>query len=63
LARRAAGRPCTPGATLRGWTEVLQNPAESASLPLHYDPALDPAHELEVLRATAPLVHTGVDGR
>jgi NitT/TauT family transport system substrate-binding protein len=50
------------GATLRGWTEALQNPIESAMLPLHYNPTLDPAHELQVLRATAPLVSTG-EGR
>jgi NitT/TauT family transport system substrate-binding protein len=48
-------------ATVRGWTEALQDPAESARLPLHYNPALDPVHELDVLQATAPLVHTGVD--
>ena len=48
-------------ATLRGWSEALQEPVESARLPLRYNPALDPAHELEVLRATAPLVNTGAD--
>jgi NitT/TauT family transport system substrate-binding protein len=48
-------------ATLRGWSEALQDPSESAKLSLHYSPALDPAHELEVLEATAPLVQTSVD--
>lgn len=48
-------------ATLHGWTEALQNHPESARLPLHYNPALDPAHELDVLRASAPLIHTGID--
>jgi NitT/TauT family transport system substrate-binding protein len=48
-------------ATMRGWAEALQDPAESAKLPLHYDPKLDPAHELANLEATAPLVHTGMD--
>ena len=48
-------------ATMRGWAEALQDPAESARLSLHYDPKLDPAHELANLRASAPLVHTGAD--
>ena len=48
-------------ATQRGWVAALQDPSASAKLPLHYDPALDPEHELQVLRATAPLVHTGAD--
>jgi NitT/TauT family transport system substrate-binding protein len=48
-------------ATMRGWAEALQDPTESARLPLHYDPKLDPARELEHIKATAPLVHTGVD--
>jgi NitT/TauT family transport system substrate-binding protein len=48
-------------ATQHGWAAALQDPIASAKLPLHYNPALDPEHELQVLRATAPLVHTGVD--
>lgn len=48
-------------ATVRGWTEALQDPENSAKLPLRYDPKLDPVHEAQVLKATAPLVHTGVD--
>jgi NitT/TauT family transport system substrate-binding protein len=48
-------------ATMRGWTQALQYPTESARLPLHYNPRLDPAHELELLKASAPLVHTGAD--
>lgn len=48
-------------ATMRGWAEGLQDPTESAKLSLHYDPHLDPAHELANLKATAPLVHTGMD--
>jgi ABC-type nitrate/sulfonate/bicarbonate transport system substrate-binding protein len=48
-------------ATLRGWTEALQAPEESARLPLHYNRALDPVHEVNVLRASGPLIHTGVD--
>lgn len=47
--------------TMRGWAEALQDPAESAKLSLHYNPRLDPAHELANLKATAPLVHTGMD--
>jgi NitT/TauT family transport system substrate-binding protein len=48
-------------ATMRGWAGALQHPEEGATLPLAYDPALDPAHQREILDATAPLVHTGVD--
>jgi NitT/TauT family transport system substrate-binding protein len=48
-------------ATLRGWTEALADPEASAKLPLRYNPKLDPEHETQVLNATAPLVHTGVD--
>jgi NitT/TauT family transport system substrate-binding protein len=48
-------------ATMRGWTEALQDPINSARLPLHYDPKLDVARQLENLRASSPLVHTGVD--
>ena len=48
-------------ASMRGWAEALQDPTASARLPLHYDPKLDAAVELEHLEATAPLVHTGVD--
>ncbi len=48
-------------ATLRGWTEALQTPEESARLPLHYNPQLDPVHETSVLEASGPLIHTGVD--
>ena len=48
-------------ATLRGWTEVLQDPEKNARLALHYDSKLDPAHERDRLKASGPLVHTGVD--
>jgi NitT/TauT family transport system substrate-binding protein len=48
-------------ATLQGWAAALQDPAESAKLPLHYNPALNPVHEVQVLQASAPLVHIGVD--
>ena len=48
-------------ATLRGWTEALQAPEQSAKLPLHYNPELDPVHEVQVLEASGPLIHTGVD--
>jgi ABC-type nitrate/sulfonate/bicarbonate transport system substrate-binding protein len=48
-------------ATMRGWTHALQNPRESADLALYYNPHLDPAHEHELLRASAPLIHTGMD--
>jgi NitT/TauT family transport system substrate-binding protein len=48
-------------ATLRGWTEALQHPEESAKLALAYNPQLQVPHELQVLKASAPLIHTGVD--
>jgi ABC-type nitrate/sulfonate/bicarbonate transport system substrate-binding protein len=48
-------------ATLRGWAEALQDPEKSAALSLRYDPALDPVHERDRVKASAPLVHTGVD--
>jgi NitT/TauT family transport system substrate-binding protein len=48
-------------ATMHGWAQALQHPAESAKLPLFYNQHLDPAHELELLKASAPLVHTGAD--
>lgn len=48
-------------ATLRGWTEALQDPETNSLLALRYDPALDPVHELDRLKASAPLIHTGAD--
>ena len=48
-------------ATMRGWTHALQDPSESAELALRYNQHLDPAHERELLRASAPLIHTGTD--
>jgi NitT/TauT family transport system substrate-binding protein len=48
-------------ATLRGWAEALQNPEESAKLALQYNAELDLAHEVQVLKASAPLIHTGTD--
>jgi NitT/TauT family transport system substrate-binding protein len=48
-------------ATLRGWTEALQDPEKNSRLALRYDPKLDPAHELDRLRSSGPLIHTGVD--
>jgi NitT/TauT family transport system substrate-binding protein len=48
-------------ATMRGWSEALQDPAASARLALHYDPTLDLEHQHELLKASAPLVHTGME--
>ena len=48
-------------ATLRGWTEALHDPEESAKLALQYNPQLQLAHEAQVLKASAPLIHTGTD--
>jgi NitT/TauT family transport system substrate-binding protein len=46
-------------ATMHGWARALEDPAESAKLPLLYNQHLDPAHERELIEASAPLVHTG----
>jgi NitT/TauT family transport system substrate-binding protein len=48
-------------ATLRGWSEALQDRETNSRLALRYDPTLDPVHELDRLKASAPLIHTGVD--
>jgi NitT/TauT family transport system substrate-binding protein len=48
-------------ATLRGWTEALHDPQESAKLALQYNPQLELPHEVQVLKASAPLIHTGTD--
>jgi NitT/TauT family transport system substrate-binding protein len=48
-------------ATLRGWQAALQDPEKNSRLALHYDPKLDPTHELDRLRSSGPLIHTGVD--
>ncbi len=48
-------------ATLRGWTEALHDPEESAKLALQYNPQLQLPHEVQVLKASAPLIHTGID--
>lgn len=48
-------------ATMLGWSLALQDPPASAKLSLHYDPTLDPEHQHEILKASAPLVHTGGD--
>jgi NitT/TauT family transport system substrate-binding protein len=48
-------------ATMRGWAEALQHPEKSAELSLQYNPQLDLPHEVRVLQASAPLIHTGTD--
>ncbi len=48
-------------ATVRGWAVALQAPDQNSRLALHYDPTLDAAHQARILRASAPLIHTGVD--
>ncbi|GAB4567274.1 MAG: ABC transporter substrate-binding protein [Haliangiales bacterium] len=48
-------------ATLRGWAVALQDPDQNSRLALRYDPTLDAAHQARILRASAPLIHTGVD--
>lgn len=48
-------------ATLRGWAAALQDPTEHSRLALRHDPTLDVAHQTRILRASAPLIHTGVN--
>jgi len=48
-------------ATLRGWRWAVENPAEAGPLALKYDPELDAAHQVAVMEASVPLVHTGED--
>jgi NitT/TauT family transport system substrate-binding protein len=48
-------------ATLRGWQWAIENPAEAGPLALKYDPELDAAHQVAVMEASVPLVHTGED--
>ncbi|ACY13912.1 ABC transporter substrate-binding protein [Haliangium ochraceum] len=48
-------------ATMRGWAMALQDADANSRLALHYDPTLDAAHQQRILRASAPLIHTGAD--
>ena len=48
-------------ATLRGWRWAAENSEEAGPLALKYDPELDAAHQVAMMEASVPLVHTGED--
>jgi ABC-type nitrate/sulfonate/bicarbonate transport system substrate-binding protein len=48
-------------ATLQGWQWAVENPEEAGPLALKYDPELDAAHQVAVMEASVPLIHTGED--
>lgn len=48
-------------ATMAGWELALQSPDEHGKLSLRYDAKLDAPHEIQLLKISAPLIHTGVD--
>lgn len=48
-------------ATMEGWSYALQSPEEHAKLALRYDPKLRIEHETQLLKISAPLIHTGAD--
>lgn len=48
-------------ATLKGWTYIIENPAEIGALIRKYEPDADPARELAGLTASIPLINTGED--
>jgi NitT/TauT family transport system substrate-binding protein len=48
-------------ATLKGWRWAIENPTEAASLSLHYNLTLDKTHEVRMMEAIVPLIHTGRD--
>jgi len=48
-------------ATLRGWRWAVENPEEAGALALKYNPTLNRAHEVALMEASVPLIHTGED--
>jgi NitT/TauT family transport system substrate-binding protein len=48
-------------AALKGWRWAIENPDEAGRLALEYDPSLDATHQVEVMTASVPLIHTGED--
>ncbi|MHB9098603.1 MAG: ABC transporter substrate-binding protein [Syntrophales bacterium] len=48
-------------ATLKGWTYIIENPAEIGALIRKYKPDADPAKELAGMEASIPLINTGED--
>ncbi|HEX9926785.1 MAG TPA: ABC transporter substrate-binding protein [Anaerolineae bacterium] len=48
-------------ATLKGWTYVVENPAEVGPQILKVNPQADPVLEIEKMTASLPLINTGQD--
>lgn len=48
-------------ATLRGWRWAIENLEEAGVMALEYNPTLNPDHQISMLEASVPLVHTGDD--
>lgn len=46
-------------ASVRGWWYALVHPEEAVGMTRRVDPKLDPVKQLAMLRASAPLIHTG----
>lgn len=46
-------------ATLKGWRWAIENPEAAGALSLEYDPSLDSSHEIAIMEASVPLIHTG----
>ena len=48
-------------ATLRGWRWAVENPGDAGRMVLTFDPKADEAHQIDVMNASVPLIHTGED--
>jgi NitT/TauT family transport system substrate-binding protein len=48
-------------AALKGWTYAVENPSSIGAFVQQYNPAADPAAEIENMTASIPLVNTGED--
>lgn len=48
-------------ATLRGWRWAIENPDEAGALALEYNPELDVEIQIDQMKASVPLIHTGED--
>ncbi len=48
-------------ATLRGWRWAIENSEKAGPLALKYNPTLDVAHQVAMMEASVPLIHTGED--
>lgn len=47
-------------ASLKGWNWAVANPEEAGSLVLSYDPNLRISHEVDMMKASLPLIYTGI---